>query len=56
MWCPTNIDYMSNMAGVLQEAGTDNPSRVPELIPIFCGVRVAHLFSFFVLSYHMSTF
>jgi len=30
-------------------------SRAPELIPgFFCGVRVAHLFNFFVLYYYVS--
>jgi hypothetical protein len=42
---------MSNTASVLSEAGTAYPSRAPEFTTGFCGVRVAHLFSFFVLSY-----
>jgi hypothetical protein len=34
---------------------TANPSRVPEFIPVFSGeVRVAHRFSFFVLSCYVS--
>ena len=39
--------YMSNMAGVLYEAETAYPSRVPEVIAgFFGGVRFAHLFNF----------
>ena len=51
---------MSSMAGVLYETATVCPSRAPEFTPgfyvvvFFCGVRVAHLFSFFVLSYYVS--
>jgi len=46
---------MSNTAGVLLEVGTDYPSRTHEFTPgFFGGVRVAHLFSFFMLSYYVS--
>ena len=39
--------YMSNMAGVLLEAGTVFISRTPEFTPgFFGGVRVVHLFNF----------
>jgi hypothetical protein len=41
----TPLDYMSNMAGVLYEAGTYH-SSAPGFIPVFWWVRVAHLFSF----------
>jgi hypothetical protein len=36
-------------------AGTTYPSQSPEFSPdIFCGVHVAHVFSFFVLPYYVS--
>ena len=37
---------MSNMAGVLKEAGTAYPSRAPVFTAVFCGDCVADLFSF----------
>jgi hypothetical protein len=43
--------------GCLKEAGTAYPSRAPEITPgFFGGVRVAHLFSFSMLSYYVFTF
>ena len=35
---------MSNTA--VSEAGTTYPVRAPEYTPVFCGVRVDHLFRF----------
>ena len=40
-----HIDYMRSMAGALQDAATDFPSRSPEFTPSFGEVRVAHHFS-----------
>jgi len=37
---------MSYMAGALLEAGAVYTSRAHRLNPVFCGVRVAHIFSF----------
>ena len=43
--------------GCLKEAGTAYPSRAHEITPgFFDGVRVAHLFSFSMLSYYVFTF
>ena len=47
--CHTRLDYLSNMTGVLLEAGTVGPSREHRFIPVFGGVHVAHLFSFLCL-------
>jgi hypothetical protein len=41
-----HINYMSNMASVLWEAGVACPSRAPEFTPVFGKARIAHLFSF----------
>ena len=35
LWCHIRIDYMSSMAGALQEAGTAHPSRTSEFLPGF---------------------
>jgi hypothetical protein len=37
---------MSTMAGVSRQDGIDYPTQAPGFIPVFSGVRVAHLFSF----------
>ena len=34
-WCPTRLDIISKMAGVLLEVGTAYPSRAPGFIPGF---------------------
>ena len=56
-WCLTSSErldltvYMSNMMGILWEAGTAYLSRAPDSTPrLFGGVGVDHLFSYFVLS------
>ena len=46
LWCTTRLDYLSKMAGVLQEARTAYPSRAHGFTPGFDGVHVAHLFCF----------
>ena len=43
-WCPTRLVHMYSIAGVLYEAGTDNPQRAAGFTPVFGGAR--HLFSF----------
>ena len=41
-WCPSPLDYMSYMAGVLYETETAYPSRAPGSSPGFGGFRVVH--------------
>ena len=38
--------HVSKMAGIIKEAGTAYHSRAPGFIAVFCGLHVAHLFSF----------
>jgi hypothetical protein len=41
-WCPTCLANMSNMLGVLYEAGIAYTSRTHEFIPVVGTVRFAH--------------
>jgi hypothetical protein len=45
-WCQIRLDYMSNMASVLEEAWTAYPSRAHGFKSVLGGVSVAHLLSF----------
>jgi len=45
-WCPTRLNYMSNMARVSYETDIVYPSRAHVFTSVFGGVRVANRFSF----------
>jgi hypothetical protein len=46
---------MSTMAGVSRQDGIDYPTQAPGFIPVFSGVRVAHLFSFVYIYIYIYT-
>ena len=45
-WCLSRLDYMSNISGILLEAGTTYPSRAIGFIPGLWWLHLAHLLSF----------